>query len=78
MDALHATRRAFVASESCSKLKLALKSKVRCSSELFLNGDIVYFKKDSDSAWQGPAKVVFADGKVIFLRNGGQLIKSHC
>ena len=75
LNALHATRKAFIASESCSKLKLALKSKIRCSDELFSNGDIVYFKKDSDSAWQGPAKVVFADGKVIFLRNGGQLIR---
>ena len=75
LQALHASRKAFIASESCAKLKLALRSKVRCSDETYINGDIVYFKKDTDSKWQGPAKVVFADGKVIFLRNGGQLIR---
>ena len=75
LNALHATRKAFIASESCSKLKIALKSKVRCPDEKYENGDIVYFKKENDPKWQGPAKVVFADGKVIFLRNGGQLIR---
>ena len=75
LKALHATRKAFIASESCAKLKLALKSKVRCSAELYSNGEIVYYKKDNDSRWQGPAKVVFSDGKIIFLRNGGQLVR---
>lgn len=75
LKALHATRKAFIASESCAKLKLALKSKIRCSDELYTQGDIVYYKRDNDAAWQGPAKVVFADGKIIFLRNGGQLVR---
>ena len=75
LTALHATRKAFISSESCAKLKLALKSKIRTSNEIYSHGDIVYFKKENDSKWQGPAKVVFADGKVIFLRNGGQLIR---
>ncbi len=61
--------------KSCAKLKLALKSKVRCSAELYSNGEIVYYKRDNDSTWQGPAKVVFSDGKIIFLRNGGQLVR---
>ena len=39
--------------KSCAKLKLALKSKVRCSAELYSNGEIVYFKRDNDSSWQG-------------------------
>ena len=75
LKALHATRKAFIASESCVKLKLALKSKVRCFEELYSHGEIVYFKRDNDSSWQGPAKVVFSDGKIIFLRNGGQLVR---
>ena len=57
--------------KSCAKLKLALKSKVRCSAELYSNGEIVYFKRDNDSSWQGTAKVVFSDSVFIKWESEG-------
>ena len=51
--------------KSCAKLKLALKSKVRCSAELYSNGEIVYFKRDNDSSSQGTAEVVFFSDSIF-------------
>ena len=79
LNALHATRSAFIKSESCSRLKKALMAKMRPNTEVFDNGDIVYYKRERDDRWLGPGKVVFQDGKVIFVRHGSQFVRvSHC
>ena len=75
LKALHSARRAFTKSESCAKLKLALKSKIRTVDRTYENGDIVYYKRDGEDRWLGPAKVVFQDGKIIFVRQGGYMYK---
>ena len=41
---------------------------------VYNNGDIVYYKRARDGKWMGPGKVVFQDGKVIFVRNGATFI----
>ena len=75
LNLLHASRREFLKSESCSKLKIALKAKIRCMETVYNNGDIVYYKRARDGKWMGPGKVVFQDGKVIFVRNGATFIR---
>ena len=75
LGALHAARKAFIKSESCSKLKLALKAKIRSNLDTYTNGDIVYYKREKDDRWMGPAKVVFQDGKVIFIRHGAYFVR---
>ena len=75
LNALHATRAAFIKSESCSRLKKALMAKMRPNTEVFDNGDIVYYKRERDDRWLGPGKVVFQDGKVIFVRHGSQFVR---
>lgn len=75
LNLLHAARREFIKSESCARIKTALRSKIRCSEEVYENGDIVYYKRARDGRWMGPAKVVFQDGKIIFLRNGAALVR---
>lgn len=75
LNALHVARRAFIKSESCSKLKLALKAKMRTNEDFYENGDIVYYKREKDDQWLGPAKVVFQDGKIIFIRHGAYFVR---
>ena len=54
-------------------------AKMRPNTEVFDNGDIVYYKRERDDRWLGPGKVVFQDGKVIFVRHGSQFVRvSHC
>ena len=75
MNLLHASRKAFLKSESCSKLKIALKAKITCSETLYEPGDVVYYKRARDGKWMGPAKVVFQDGKIIFVRSGSAFVR---
>jgi hypothetical protein len=75
LKAMHATRQAFMKAESCERLKTALRSKIRTNGTIYQNGDIVYYKRDNEEEWRGPAKVVFQDGKVIFIRHGGYAVR---
>lgn len=66
---LHRTREEFIKSESASKVKLALKSKVRTTVLDLKPGELVYYKRDSEE-FKGPARVIAQDGKIIFIRDG--------
>ena len=65
--ALHAARKAFIAAESSNKIRRALHKQTRNTCDLFLNGDNVYYKRDSDSKWRGPGKVIDQDGPIVFV-----------
>ena len=68
LEAMKATRKAFIESEDSNKLKIALEKKVRTNNTVFYPGDQVYFKKAGLDNWlQG--KVIFQDGKVVVVRN---------
>ena len=75
LNTLHAARKAFIHSESSSRLKTALKAKIRTNNVLYDFGDIIYYKRIRDNRWMGPAKVVFQDGKIIFVRHGSTYIR---
>ena len=70
LNAIHAARVEYTKAERCERLKKALKAKIRVSDTIYERGDIVYFKKETEDTWRGPAKVVFQDSKVLFLRIG--------
>ena len=70
LNAIHATRVEYMKSERCERIRRALKAKIRINDTLYEKGDIVYFKKEGEETWRGPAKVVFQDSKVIFIRIG--------
>ena len=70
LNALHATRVAYTKSERCERIRRALRAKIRINDTIYEKGDIVYFKKEDENTWRGPAKVVFQDSKVIFIRIG--------
>ena len=68
IKAIHNSREAFAKAEKCEKLKLALNMKMRAANRDYNPGDLVYYKRDKDDKWLGPAKVIFQDGKVIGIR----------
>ena len=70
LNLLRANREAFIKSDSCMKIRRALRSKLRCSQKYFRQGDWIYYKRNNSERWLGPAKVMFQDGKVVFVRHG--------
>ena len=75
LNIMHKSREAFMRSESCEKLKKALNSKMRTAERLYRHNEWVYYRRDKDDMWMGPAKVVFQDGKVIMIRHGGRCVR---
>lgn len=75
LNSLHAARRAFVEAETSERVRRALRTQVRTSEERFTHGDRVFYKRECSDKWLGPARVVFQDGKVIFVRHGGVFIR---
>ena len=74
--AMKSARQAFIKSESCEKIRRALAHKMRASEEQYVSGDEIYYKKDNSEIWQGPAKVIFQDGKVVFIRHGSVYVRA--
>ena len=75
LNTLHATRKAFIESETCERIRRALRSKIRASEQSYKHGDRVYYKRDGQDKWIGPGKVVFRDSKVVFVRHGGVFVR---
>ena len=75
--ALHSARQAFISAESSEKIKRALRKQTRQWEHNYQIGDNVYYKRDDDKRWKGPAKVLGQDGPVVFLRQGSDYIIAH-
>ena len=75
LNTLHATRKAFIDTEANERIRRALRTKVRAAEQRYLNSDLVFYKRECREKWLGPGKVVFQDGKVIFLRHGSVFVR---
>ena len=75
LNALHSARKAFIETENCNKIKLALKHKIRTRLEKYETGENVYYKREDSNRWKGPAMVIGQDKQLIFLRHGGAVIR---
>ena len=75
LEAMHATREAFIKAEKCEKLKIALRTKIRTIDRIYKPGDYAFYKRENDPEFKGPAKVIFQDGKIIWLRHGSYCCK---
>ena len=75
LNALHSARQAYIKSESEERVRRALRHKIRASEQHFVNGDKVFYKRPGKEKWLGPGKVVFQDGKVVFVRHGGVFVR---
>ena len=78
LTARHVARKSYIESESCNKVKTALRKNVRSSNNVMYEiGDKVFFKWDDSPEWKGPGTVLGQDGQVIFMRQGFRYIKAH-
>ena len=74
LDAMHSARKMFVKCEADEKIRRVLCHPVRATEETFNPGDSVFYKKEGKNRWLGPGKVIFQDGRVVFVRYGGVCI----
>ncbi|CAG2239162.1 unnamed protein product [Mytilus edulis] len=75
LNTLHETRKAYIQTEADERIRRALRSKVRAAEQVYENGDMVFYKREGKERWLGPGKVVFQDGKVVFVRHGGVFVR---
>ena len=76
--ALHKTRQAFVAQESCEKLRRALNRQTRNFSDIvYQTNDRVYYKKNDSKEWHGPGKVIGCEKSQYLIKDGGGYTRVH-
>ena len=75
LNALHASREAYIKAEKSEKLKTALKTKIRSVDKVYNPGDYAFYKREKDVEYRGPAKVLVQDGKIVWLRHGSYCCK---
>ena len=75
LNALHAAREAYIQSEASERIRRALRHRIRASQQVFHTGERVYYKRDESERWLGPGKVLFQDGKVVFVRHGNIYVR---
>ena len=75
LQALNSARKAFVEAEASERVRRAMRHKIRISERSYRPGDMVYYKKEGCVEWLGPAKVIFQDGKLVFIRHGSSYIR---
>ena len=72
---LHQSRKLFIGCEADERIRRALRNKVRAAEEVYWYGDKVMYKREQNERWIGPAKVLFQDGKVVWVRHGEYIVK---
>ena len=74
LNAMHKAREAFIKNESCNKIRIALNKKVREHKfEEAVVGDEVFYKRENENEWRGPAKVIGVSGKTVVVKHGDSL-----
>ena len=48
-----------------------------CADSVYLVGDKVYYKRQSDRCWRGSATVLGKDAQRVLLKHGGYYIRVH-
>ena len=77
MLALADYRSAYTKTELFGRIKRALKAKVMPDKGPFVNGQPVFYKREKENQWRGPARVIGQDLKIIVVRHGGKVYRSH-
>ena len=74
-------REAFAAAENDQLLRKALEQRIYTDLGDIQNGDWIYYKRNPDRSWRGPAKVVGVNGKKLFINQGVNMVmvnKDEC
>ena len=78
LKAMAAARKAFIESENSEKIRRALRHNIRpSSSNKFVTGDIVYYKRNDSKKWKGPGTVIGRDTQQILIKHGGTYVRVH-
>ena len=77
LNTMFATRQAFLEAECSERLRRALRKQIRPNTGEFETGDKVYFKRSDNPEWKGPGTVIGQDGTVVFVRQGGIVVRVH-
>jgi hypothetical protein len=78
LEALHSARENYVKAESSERIRRALRHKTRTySDQVFVNGELVFYKRLRMKGWRGPAKVIGQEGKIVLLRHGTAYYRCH-
>lgn len=76
--AIYSARRKQIEMETASKIKQAIKAQTRdVYSENIKSSDLVYYKRNDCKRWKGPATVIGTEGKLVFVRHGGYVVRCH-
>ena len=70
LNILQSTREEFVKSDANDRIRRALLAKIDTSGDCYEQGDEVYYHRGNQ--WRGPARVMFQDGKIVWVRDGSQ------
>ena len=77
LRALQQAKLAYFETQASQKVKLALSKNIRDVKFIPRCGDRVFYKRCIDSTWSGPANVIGLDGKIVFVRHGGAVLRIH-
>ena len=76
LDALNKARVAYLQAECSNRIRTAIRTNLRPDHGPFQTGETVFYQRDYPN-WRGPAKVIGQDGKQVFLRHSGSVIRVH-
>ena len=76
LNAMQKAREVNIKNESCTKIRTAMRKNVREHKiEDVIINDEVYYKREDEKQWRGPAKVIGVDGKVVVVKHGDSIRK---
>ena len=75
LNTLHTARKAFIKCEADERIRRALRHQVRAAEDVFESGEMVYYKRDGSTKCLSPGKVIFQDGRLVFVRHGGVYVR---
>ena len=70
INAMHTARQAFIQSESSDRIRHALQYQTRTSGDVYVTGDILYYKRENNYQWHGPGTGTEQDGKQVSVKHG--------
>ena len=74
LNAMYKAREVFVKNEACNEIRIALNKKVREHKfEEAVVGNEVFYKRENEHKWRGPAKVAGVSGKALIVKHGDSL-----
>ena len=78
LKAQRSARIAHVQSESSERVRRALNKNIRTSGDIkYVNGDSVYFRKNKENKWKGPASVIGQDGQLVLVKLQSSWYRVH-